>query len=109
VEFGFDALELREDGLRAFHYLGFKWQAPLLFRDDLNAYRFLEHLDSAWKLVRDTVSSEQWSRIEPLRNAGRCTHVIVYDDTRATVPPEDLARAATHYGLTLEARDLTQV
>ncbi|MFY2563317.1 hypothetical protein ACN469_37315 [Corallococcus terminator] len=106
--FGFDAVEADGMGLRAYHYLGFGFQAPLLFREGLDAFGFLGQLDNDWQLVREALSAEAWREVEQRREAG-CTHVIVYDANEATVPKKDLARAADHFGLKLEAVDLTEV
>lgn len=106
--FGFDAVEADGKGLRVYHYLGFRFQAPLLFREGLDAFGFLGQLDNDWQLVREALSAEAWRDVDQRREAG-CTHVIVYDANEATVPKKDLARAADHFGLKLEAVDLTEV
>jgi hypothetical protein len=106
---GFDAVEFQGDDVIAYHYLGPKWQAPLVFDDELNAFHFLDQLDLSWQLVQDTVDGETWRAIETRKNAGRCIHVVVYDGRAASSEPGDLQRAATHYGINLRADDVAQV
>jgi hypothetical protein len=106
---GFDAVEFQGDHVIAYHYMGLKWQAPLVFDGDLNAFRFLDQLDLSWQLVHNAVAGEVWRAIEARKNAGRCVHVVVYDERVAESAPEDLQRAASHYGINLRAADLTQV
>jgi hypothetical protein len=106
---GFDAVEVSGNELLAYHYVGLKWKAPLLFDRELNAFQFLDQLDKSWELVERQVSSERWEEIERHRKAGHCRHVVVYDENEASCPPEDLQRAAQHYGVNLRARDVTEV
>jgi hypothetical protein len=106
---GFDAVEFRDEQVLVYHYLGLKWQAPLLFEDGLNAFRFLDQLDLGWHLVQMALSGEQWKEVEKRKNAGQCIHIVVHDESEAPCIPGHLERAATHYGVVLEARDLTLV
>jgi hypothetical protein len=56
---GFDAIELSDGELLVYHYLGFSWQAPLVFAgDQLNAFAFLEHVDLGWQLVQDQLPAQ---------------------------------------------------
>ena len=59
-------------------------------------------------LIREALTPEEWMNVEQRGRTGGCTHVIVYDKNEAFVPKGDLARAAAHYGLSLEARDVTE-
>ncbi len=106
---GFDAIEMKKGELRAYYYLGIRWQAPLLFQDDLNTYDFLDHLEADWKTVKQAVSEELWSKIEKARAENNCTYVVVYDGNNAFAPEEALQRAAAHYQLNIETHDLTEI
>jgi hypothetical protein len=106
---GFDAVEVSGNELLAYHYVGLKWKAPLLFDQELNAFQFLGQIDKSWKLVKQHISSEQYAEIEKLKKAGQCEHIVVYDENEASCPLEDLQRAAQHYGVNLQARDVTEV
>jgi hypothetical protein len=107
--YGFDAVELREGRLLAYHYLGFGWRAPLLFEGSLNAFQFLDSLSLSWQLLQSSLPEEQWREVSALERSGRCTHVIVCDMNYVNVSPPHLERAARHYGIALEARDITLV
>jgi hypothetical protein len=105
--YGFDAVELREGRLLAYHYMGFGWRAPLLFEGSLNAFQFLDSLPLSWQLLRAGVTEEQWREVSALERSGRCTHVVVCDMNHVNVSPPHIERAARHYGLTLEVQDVT--
>jgi hypothetical protein len=104
--FGFDAIEIQQGQARVYHYLGLRWQAPLLFEKNVNAYHFLDSLDLSWRLVESSVPARQWRSLKELRDQGAVLHVVVHDSTKAPAPPQDLARAERHYGVRIEARDL---
>jgi hypothetical protein len=103
---GFDAVEEREGRLFAYYYLGVRWQIPLYFQNDLNAYDFLDSVAADWRAVRKAVGTR---RQEIERRRKECTYVIVYDAHETYVPEGNLEAAAEYYGLRLEARDLTEV
>ncbi len=107
--FGFDAVELYDQQLFIYHYLGLKWQAPLLFDDEVNAFQFLNQLDKSWRLMQMSLPSEQWEEVERLKRAEQCVHIVVHDTTLAPCLPAHLERAARHYGVVLESRDITLV
>jgi hypothetical protein len=107
--FGFDAVELCAQQVFLYHYLGLKWQAPLLFDDEVNAFQFLDQLDKSWQLVQSSLPSQQWEEVEKLKRAGQCVHIVVHDTTLAPCLPAHLERAAKHYGVVLESRDVTLV
>jgi hypothetical protein len=104
---GFDAVEERADKLYAYYYLGMRWQVPLYFQEDLNAYDFLAHVAADWRTVHKAVGGKQWAQLE--RRRAECIYVIVYDAHETYVPEGHLEAAAEHYKLQLEARDLTEV
>ena len=62
------------------------WAAPLAFEEDLDAFVFLKSLPYDWKDVKRYVDKKTWAWIEKARDAGRCTHVVVYDPTKASAP-----------------------
>lgn len=104
---GFDAVEERDGRLYAYYYLGMRWQVPLYFQEDLNAYEFLDNVAADWRAVRKAVGDKHRAAVEKLRE--ECTYVIAYDAHETYVPEGHLEAAAEHYGLRLEARDLTEV
>ncbi len=105
--FGFDAVELCDQELYAYHYLGLDWQAPLIFDDEVNAYRFLEQLDKSWRLVEMSLSLDRWKELEELVEAGKCVHIVVHDSPQSPCLLPHLERAASHYNVRLEMRDVT--
>ncbi len=107
--FGFEAVEILEDELVAYHFLSYRWQAPLLFADDLNAFHFLDSVDLSWKQVEQRVDPDVWREILALRASDRCRHVIVYDSSVAAAYEDDLERASEAYGLRLEAADVIEL
>jgi len=106
--FGFDAVELTDDGgVAAYHWLGFEWHAPLIFQQTRqHAYRSLDHLEQSWQLVRDSVSGDVWDEIERCQRAGYCRHVIVHDRSTSMFMPSHLERAIAHYGVPIEVMDV---
>lgn len=107
--FGFDALQLSGEQLFAYHWLGFHWQAPLLFDEDVNAYHFLDTLDLSWQLVKESLPPAQWAQVERLKDTEQCVHVIVIDGNTARFSSSHLARAEQHYGVKLDVADVTFV
>ena len=107
--FGFDAVELTWEGVRVYHYLTLKWQAPLLFDSEVDAFRFLTQVDRNWRFVRESVSEREWRQIEQSLSDEYCEHVIVHDSARAPCLDDHLQRAGKHYGLNLTACDLMDI
>lgn len=105
--FGIDAIDIFNDEVRVYHFLGFDWQAPLLFEDDVNAFRFLDTLDLSWKLVKEALPETKWKEIDTQVKAGRCVHIVVHDDEVSPAVQPDLDEAAKHYSLRLEVEDVT--
>ena len=104
---GLDAVEIKNDELFVYYYLGCDWRGSLLFTDETNSYDFLDHVSSDWELVKNTVSDSQWSQISQRKSDS--TYVIVYNAYQASVPEDDLNKAAKHYGLKLVAKDITEI
>jgi hypothetical protein len=107
--YGFDAVEIAEGELRVYHYLTLKWKAPLIFDDELNAFEFLDQLDQSWSFVRESVDENDRERIDSLRNQGKERHIVVRDVTEAPLVKGHLERAAEHYGINLDAKDVLEV
>lgn len=103
---GFDAVEIREAEVIAYHYLGVRWHAPLLFEGELDAFWFLGMLDEAWRELKDSVGTATWKLIEEARSHKRVRHIVVHDENKVPTSVDDLGRAAKHYGVQLEAVDL---
>lgn len=106
---GFDAVELREDEVFAYYYLGTKWEAPLFFQEEINAYSFFDGVDFDWKLVEESVNSAIWEDISEKLKEKKCTYIVVYDSANASVPEAALQRASEHYGLKIIPKDITEV
>jgi len=104
---GFDAVELCNQELYVYHYLGLSWQAPLLFDDEVNAYQFLDQLDKSWRLVEMSLNPVIWKQVEELVKTKRCVHIVVHDSPRSPCLLPHLERAAKHYDVNLEVRDVT--
>ncbi|MCH9650642.1 MAG: hypothetical protein K0U98_20575 [Deltaproteobacteria bacterium] len=107
--YGFEAVEVLAEELVVYHFVSFRWQAPLLFAEDLNAFHFLDTLDLSWSQVKSNVEPQVWKEIQALRDSDRCRHVVVYDSSVAAAYEDDLEGASQAYGLRLEAADLTEV
>lgn len=106
---GFDAVELNENGVLAYYYLGTKWEAPLFFQEEINVYSFLDGTESDWKLVEENVSSDVWNNISEKINENKCGYVVVYDAANAYAPEPALERASEHYGLKIITKDITEI
>jgi hypothetical protein len=106
---GFDAVEVRDEEIFAYYYLGTKWEAPLFFQDEINVYRFLDDVEFDWKLVEENVDTEIWDNIAAKRKQDKCTYVVVYDAASAYAPEQALERAREHYGLKIVTNDITEV
>jgi hypothetical protein len=105
--FGIDAIDVLGDNIRAYHYLGFDWQAPLLFEGGVNAYRFLDTLDLSWKQVEQTIPKPDWQMLSPRLNSEKCSHIVVHDEEVSPAVSPDIEDAAKHYGLRLDVEDVT--
>jgi hypothetical protein len=107
---GFDAIEVNNDNLIIYHYLGFTWQAPLVFENDqLNAFAFLEQLDLSWKIVQDNVDVKSWNSIDQSRHELKNVHVVVHDRSVSRYIASHLERASRHYDVSLQAIDITEI
>ncbi|HEV2801610.1 MAG TPA: hypothetical protein VGW12_13985 [Pyrinomonadaceae bacterium] len=106
---GFDAVELADDEVVAYYYLGVGWEAPLFFEEMINVYQFLDGVDLDWRLVEETLAPELRRKVKAAREAEKCSYVVVYDANSAHAPEPALARARAHYGLEIIPRDLTEV
>jgi len=106
---GFDAVELRQDEVLAYYYLGTKWEAPLFFQEELNAYSFFDGVDFDWKLVEQSVDSAIWKDISEKLDEKKCSYIVAYDSANASVPEAALQRATEYYGLKIIPKDITEV
>lgn len=102
---GFDAVEWTETGLIVHHYMGVRWQAPLLLDEHVDAYKFLAHIDAGWDIVRGHVSPESWAAIEQAR-AQSIVHRVSIDPVNAIEDPASTARAKQRYGVNLKVVSL---
>ncbi|WP_437576626.1 hypothetical protein [Sorangium sp. So ce887] len=99
---GFDAVELTEEAVIVHHYMGVRWQAPLLFDEDVNAFQFLKHVEAGWDQVRETIGSEAWSRLVRARAERRTVHRISIDPENAMEDAVSTERARKTYGVEIE-------
>jgi hypothetical protein len=99
---GFDAVELTEDAVIVHHYMGVRWQAPLLLDEDVNAFQFLAHVDAGWDQVRDTLGADGWQRLQKVRATHRTVHRVSIDIENATDDPASTAQASKTYGVEIE-------
>jgi hypothetical protein len=106
---GFDAVELADERLFAYYYLGVTWEAILLIEEDLNTYDFLDNVKSDWKTVRENTDSRTRNKLEKKIDADDCTYVIVIDTKKCYAPESDLKHARRLYDLKIEIRDITEV
>lgn len=106
---GFDAVELLEDEVIAYYYLGAKWEAPLFFQEEINVYSFLDGVEYDWKLVEENISSETWKSISEIRNEKNCSYFVVYDSANAYAPEAALQRACEYYNLKIVTKDITEI
>lgn len=103
---GFDAVARRNDELLVYHYMGVRWWAPLAFEDGLNAFWFLERLDTAWEELLQALSNEDVGWVERARSEGRVRHLVVHDSKKAPTNDQTLRRVGDHYGVSVEAVDV---
>jgi hypothetical protein len=102
---GFDAVEKKDDRLLVYHYLGQRWQAPIVFQPDIKALPFLSQLSLSWRLVEESVPKDAWSLIRADVEADRVTHVIAYDPEQTFVAKDAIENASREYKIRLEAAD----
>jgi hypothetical protein len=81
----------------------------MFLRSNFHAYRSLDHLAQSWQLVQDSVASPTWDRIQGLRQAGKCRHVIVHDKSVSMAMPTHVRRAIDHYGVDIAVLDKAEV
>lgn len=99
---GFDAVELTDAEVVVHHYMGVRWQAPLLFDDEVNAFRFLAHIEAGWSQVREASDAAMWRRLEKARKSLRTVHRVSIDPENAMEDPDSTARAQDTYGVEIE-------
>lgn len=102
---GFDVVELTADSVVVHHYMGVRWQAPLLFDKDVNAFHFLEHVDAGWKQVQASVGKEAWTRLTKARAERRTVHRVSIDAVNAMEDPASTERARQRYSVEIEVVD----
>jgi len=102
---GFDAVEAKQEKLFVYHYLGPRWQAPIVFQPDIDAVPFLRHLALSWKLVEQTVPAATWKRIQGAIDGGQVTHVIAFDPEQSLVAKDTIENASREYAIDLQAAD----
>lgn len=106
---GFDAVEARDDEILAYYYLGSKWEAPLVFQDEINVYSFLDDVELDWKMVEENVDAEIRDEINAEKRQDKCSYIVVYDAAVASAPEAALERAREHYGLKIFPKDTTEI
>lgn len=99
---GFDAIELTDSHVLVHHYMGVRWQAPLLFEDGLNAFNFLEQMDASWAEVQRSVGAESWRRLAEMRASRPTLHRVSIDPENAMEDAASTERARQRYGVELE-------
>lgn len=98
---GFDAVELTASAVVVHHYMGVRWQAPVLLDDDVDAFRFLRHIDAGWQIVEQAATEER-ARLEAARQRLPTVHRVSIDPIHAVAVPESTRRAAERYGVDVE-------
>ena len=105
--FGFDAITMEQGVPRGYHYLGFDWQAPLIFEKGGNAFRFLDTVNLSWDLaLRDSTKTAS-AQLRSMQLRDDFVHVVVCDQKSARSLQPDLDEAASHYGLRIHVEDVT--
>lgn len=99
---GFDAVELAADAVIVHHYMGVRWQAPLLLDEQVDAFRFLAHAGAGWADVQKRVDGATWRRIEKARTAHRTVHRVSIDPENAMEDAASTERARKRYGVEIE-------
>ncbi|WP_437534809.1 hypothetical protein WME79_11445 [Sorangium sp. So ce726] len=99
---GFDAVELTAESVLVHHYMGVRWQAPLLLDSDVDAFHFLAHVDAGWAQVRATIGDDAWTRLVRARTERKTVHRVSIDPVNATEDPASTERARQRYGVEIE-------
>ena len=107
---GFDAIEVIENEMFVYYWLGFDWRASLDFvPGQLNAFCPFEFLDKSWNLVREATNKETWTEIESYYNTGKISYVVVVDKFWSKKNISSLRRAENYFNIKLYIKDFSAI
>ncbi|MCR9162469.1 MAG: HEAT repeat domain-containing protein [Nannocystaceae bacterium] len=108
---GFDAVEVRDEGVICYHYIEAIWQiGDVEWPEPANAFWFLSEsdLEQAWAEVESRVSAATWGRLCDAR-ARSAVNCVVADRKRAPEYFRGRSAAQARYGVEIVSKDLMEV
>lgn len=108
---GFDAVEITENGVNAYNWLGFNWEATLLFvkGTSANAFRMYDSIKENWELVRQNTKPETYKKMHDQIQKHGCKYKFVYNSRLAIPVIDHLKRAQDFYGIDIELIDIMDI